>query len=232
MSTKTPSETVCVITPVTPVDDTRNIPLNELLSRELGTRGWNLVLSGTSPWSAVLAESAHKRGSLVSLFLPYWQADRIDPALPAVEIQLAESVEGQFRRIARVTDHYLVIAETSQDLGQVERITGSLRGARPITVLARSGHWPVRPEGGAAPPVTAEVDWNGHTVVLTSDGPTAVATARRWRVALVGAGKIGAALCGYADFRRQGFHIEAAFDSDPRKVGEEWGGLRVRPAAE
>lgn len=55
---------------------------------------------------------------------------------------------------------------------------------------------------------------------------------RSWRVALVGAGKIGAALCGYADFRRQGFHIEAAFDSDPRKVGEEWGGLRVRPAAE
>ncbi|HEY8469983.1 MAG TPA: redox-sensing transcriptional repressor Rex, partial [Longimicrobiales bacterium] len=29
---------------------------------------------------------------------------------------------------------------------------------------------------------------------------------RRWQVALVGLGKIGAALLGYQDFRRQGFH--------------------------
>jgi hypothetical protein len=35
---------------------------------------------------------------------------------------------------------------------------------------------------------------------------------RRWRVALVGAGKIGAALLAYQDFRRQGFDIVAVFD--------------------
>jgi redox-sensing transcriptional repressor len=51
---------------------------------------------------------------------------------------------------------------------------------------------------------------------------------RRWRVALVGAGRIGAALLGYQDFRQQGFYIEAVFDADPAKVGERWHGHVVR----
>jgi redox-sensing transcriptional repressor len=50
----------------------------------------------------------------------------------------------------------------------------------------------------------------------------------RWKVALVGAGKIGAALLGYQDFRRQGFYIEAVFDSDRSKVGEQRDGVVVR----
>lgn len=55
---------------------------------------------------------------------------------------------------------------------------------------------------------------------------------REWRVALVGAGKIGSALFGYENFRQQGFYIEAVFDSDPAKVGQRWNGLIVRPASE
>lgn len=55
---------------------------------------------------------------------------------------------------------------------------------------------------------------------------------RSWNVALVGAGKIGSALFSYRDFQRQGFRISAVFDSDPHKVGECWGSLRVRPDAE
>ncbi len=55
---------------------------------------------------------------------------------------------------------------------------------------------------------------------------------RRWRVVLVGAGKIGGALVGYRDLRRRGFEIEAVFDADPRKVGQRWHGLEVRPDAE
>jgi redox-sensing transcriptional repressor len=51
---------------------------------------------------------------------------------------------------------------------------------------------------------------------------------RRWRVALVGAGKLGAALLAYQDFGRQGFDIVAAFDADPEKIGTEWHGLTVR----
>ena len=55
---------------------------------------------------------------------------------------------------------------------------------------------------------------------------------RRWRVALVGAGKIGQALYGYQDFRRQGFHIEAVFDSDPAKIGQRWDGVVVQSERE
>jgi redox-sensing transcriptional repressor len=45
---------------------------------------------------------------------------------------------------------------------------------------------------------------------------------REWRVALVGAGKIGSALISYSNFRMRGFRIEAVFDSDPEKVGRRW----------
>jgi redox-sensing transcriptional repressor len=55
---------------------------------------------------------------------------------------------------------------------------------------------------------------------------------QRWRVALVGAGRIGAALLGYQDFRRQGFDIVAVFDTDPAKIGETWNGLVVVADAE
>lgn len=55
---------------------------------------------------------------------------------------------------------------------------------------------------------------------------------RTWRVALVGAGKIGQALYGYQDFRRQGFHIEAVFDADPAKIGQRWDGIEVRSERE
>ena len=51
---------------------------------------------------------------------------------------------------------------------------------------------------------------------------------RRHRVAVVGAGRIGAALLGYQDFRRQGFNIEAVFDTDPGKVGQQWQSLTIR----
>ena len=55
---------------------------------------------------------------------------------------------------------------------------------------------------------------------------------RRWRVALIGAGKIGAALMAYQDFRRQGFDIVAAFDTDEAKIGVDWSGLVVQADAE
>jgi redox-sensing transcriptional repressor len=54
---------------------------------------------------------------------------------------------------------------------------------------------------------------------------------QRWRVALVGAGRIGGALVGYPDLRRQGFYIDAVFDADPRKVGQRWNGVVVEEEA-
>jgi len=46
---------------------------------------------------------------------------------------------------------------------------------------------------------------------------------RTWRVALVGAGKIGSALISYRTFQVRGFQIVAVFDTDPAKVGRMWG---------
>jgi len=54
---------------------------------------------------------------------------------------------------------------------------------------------------------------------------------RRYRVAMIGAGKIGSALVQYRGFRARGFDIVAIFDSDPAKVGREWNGLPVRDIA-
>ena len=54
---------------------------------------------------------------------------------------------------------------------------------------------------------------------------------RRWRVALLGAGKIGSALIEHHGFRERGFDIVAVFDKDPAKVGTAWNGLRVQDEA-
>jgi redox-sensing transcriptional repressor len=52
---------------------------------------------------------------------------------------------------------------------------------------------------------------------------------RVWKVALIGAGKIGSALFSYRDFQRRGFQIGVVFDSDPAKVGRAWGELVIQP---
>lgn len=51
---------------------------------------------------------------------------------------------------------------------------------------------------------------------------------RAWRVALVGAGRIGLALFEYPAFRSRGFDCVAIFDSDPEKVGQVWGDQVIR----
>jgi len=51
---------------------------------------------------------------------------------------------------------------------------------------------------------------------------------RRWRVALVGAGHIGAALLAYRGFAAQGFDVVAVFDRDPARIGQKLSGLVVQ----
>jgi redox-sensing transcriptional repressor len=50
---------------------------------------------------------------------------------------------------------------------------------------------------------------------------------RRYRVGMIGAGKIGSALVQYRGFRQRGFDIIAIFDSDTSKIGRQWNGLTV-----
>ncbi len=52
--------------------------------------------------------------------------------------------------------------------------------------------------------------------------------AREWRVIIVGAGKIGAALAEYRGFIQRGFHIAAVYDISPDKIGRVWDSHVIR----
>jgi redox-sensing transcriptional repressor len=54
---------------------------------------------------------------------------------------------------------------------------------------------------------------------------------REWRVIIVGAGKIGAALAQYHGFQQHGFRVVGLFDNDRERVGTELDGVRVRDTA-
>ncbi len=49
-----------------------------------------------------------------------------------------------------------------------------------------------------------------------------------YRVVFVGAGKMASALVNYRGFGQRGFHIQAIYDRDPRKIGAQWNGLVIR----
>jgi redox-sensing transcriptional repressor len=51
---------------------------------------------------------------------------------------------------------------------------------------------------------------------------------KEWRVVIVGAGKIGAALAQYRGFRQRGFNILAAYDNNKDKIGKKLEGIPVR----
>lgn len=55
---------------------------------------------------------------------------------------------------------------------------------------------------------------------------------REWRVVIIGAGKIGAALVQYRGFRQRGFNILAAYDNNPQKIGHTLEGIPVRDIAQ
>ena len=50
---------------------------------------------------------------------------------------------------------------------------------------------------------------------------------RRYRVLLVGAGRIGAALAAYPGFAERGFDLAAVYDVDPAKIGRPLGSHHV-----
>ena len=51
---------------------------------------------------------------------------------------------------------------------------------------------------------------------------------RDWPVALVGFGDLGQAIAHYGGFAAKGFHIEAIFEADPAKIGENINGSVVQ----
>jgi redox-sensing transcriptional repressor len=51
---------------------------------------------------------------------------------------------------------------------------------------------------------------------------------RTYRVALIGAGKIGSALVQYSGFSERGFEVVLAYDNDETKIGTCWDRVTVR----
>ena len=51
---------------------------------------------------------------------------------------------------------------------------------------------------------------------------------REWRVIIVGAGKIGAALAQYKGFANRGFRVVGIYDVDPSRVGQSLDGIIVK----
>ena len=51
---------------------------------------------------------------------------------------------------------------------------------------------------------------------------------KEWRVVIVGAGKIGAALAQYRGFRQRGFIVVGAYDINPDKIGRTLEGIEIR----
>ncbi|MBI4311694.1 MAG: redox-sensing transcriptional repressor Rex [Chloroflexi bacterium] len=52
---------------------------------------------------------------------------------------------------------------------------------------------------------------------------------QEWRVGLVGVGRLGRAILSYPGFAPEGFKVVAAFDADPRQVGQMVAGIMVQP---
>jgi redox-sensing transcriptional repressor len=55
---------------------------------------------------------------------------------------------------------------------------------------------------------------------------------KKYRVAVIGAGKIGRALVQYRGFAERGFEVVSVYDVDAAKVGGSWSGVEVRHASE
>jgi len=55
---------------------------------------------------------------------------------------------------------------------------------------------------------------------------------RRWRMVLVGVGRLGRAIASYQGFEPQGFDLVAAFDANTEEIGQHLGGLIVRDVRE
>src|SRR3954451_1429076 len=49
-----------------------------------------------------------------------------------------------------------------------------------------------------------------------------------WPVAIIGIGNLGHALANYRNFTARGFRIVALIDADPKKVGDDVNGIRIR----
>ncbi|HUE95827.1 MAG TPA: redox-sensing transcriptional repressor Rex [Longimicrobiaceae bacterium] len=139
-------------------------------------------------------------------------AGNVAKKIQAAEIKPAKISESTVRRLSL----YLRLLQEAEGLGQ-ETISSEELADRSGTTAAQVrkdlsvfGSFGKRGLGYAVPELLHEL-----RQILGLN--------RSWRVALIGAGKIGSALISYRNFEHRGFKIEAVFDADRAKVGKRWG---------
>ncbi len=122
----------------------------------------------------------------------------------------------------------------------VRRLSAYLRSLEALEAsgaeMASSGEL-ARRAGTTAPQVRKDLSTFGSfgkrglgypVVPLIGSLEAILGLTREWRVALLGAGRVGAALHTYPFFRERGFRIVAIFDNDPEKVGLRWDDTTIR----
>lgn len=63
--------------------------------------------------------------------------------------------------------------------------------------------------------------------VLTKELKKILGSDHPHQIALVGAGNLGSAIADHSGLRNHGFYVSAIFDSDPKRIGTELGGVTV-----
>ena len=66
-----------------------------------------------------------------------------------------------------------------------------------------------------------------ETAILIQEIKDILKLNKKWEVAIVGIGNIGSALSLYQGFKKYGFSITHAFDSDVKKIGQKAGNLVI-----
>ncbi|HSM61940.1 MAG TPA: redox-sensing transcriptional repressor Rex [Longimicrobiales bacterium] len=120
-----------------------------------------------------------------------------------------------YLRALEALDHAGVATVSSEELAE----RGGTTAAQVRKDLSQFGSFGKRGLGYAVPDLTATLGG-----ILGLD--------RRWRVVLVGAGRIGAALFAYPAFAARGYDYVAVLDSDPARIGTCWGRMPIRPVSD
>ncbi|MFA5085801.1 MAG: redox-sensing transcriptional repressor Rex [Candidatus Omnitrophota bacterium] len=68
------------------------------------------------------------------------------------------------------------------------------------------------------------------TSALTKEIEKILGTDVEWKIAIVGAGKLGSALLGYPGFTEFNLQVVAAFDNDPERIGKVRKGIKIEDA--
>jgi redox-sensing transcriptional repressor len=139
------------------------------------------------------------------------------PSLPAPHVPERHIAESTVRRLSM----YLRVLEQAASRGQQTIASDALA------------------ENGATTPAQVRKDLSffgsfgkrgqGYDIAeLVAKLQEILGLGREWKVYIVGAGKIGAALVGYSGFAQRGFRVLAIYDVNPQRIGKSIDGIGVR----